>query len=181
LKDNEGTFLKSVFRYYKTYIPFMFIVLAALFGVYPDPAALLCRTLDDHELGYYQPYFAHFVLEAVRRCGLCDRYTRPILEDWKEPIRTCPKGLPEGFYPQSDYPFDHSHGWGGTPLYTLPMALSGLEILEPGMSRIRLRPTLLGLDSATVEIPFPAGMLRIEMKQGKDPVLTLPDGVTVEE
>ena len=156
-------------------------VLAALFGVHENPADLLRRTLDDDSLGYYQPYFAHFVLEAVRRCGLCETYTRRILEDWKEPIRSCPKGLPEGFYPQSDYPFDHSHGWGGTPLYTLPMALSGLEILEPGMGRIRLSPTLLGLDSATVEIPFPNGILRIEMAQGKEPHITLPDGVVLED
>ena len=156
-------------------------VLAALFGVHPHPADLLTRTLEDDSLGYYQPYFAHFVLEAVRKCGLTERFTRSILEDWKEPIRQCPKGLPEGFYKQNDYPFDHSHGWGGTPLYTLPMALSGLEILEPGMGKIRLSPTLLGLENATVEIPFPQGMLRIEMEQGKEPVITVPDGVILEE
>lgn len=156
-------------------------VLAALFGVHPHPADLLRRTLEDRSLGYYQPYFAHFVLEAVRRCGLCRSYTLSILEDWKEPVRSCPKGLPEGFYPQSDYPFDHSHGWGGTPLYALPMALSELEILEPGMGKIRLNPTLLGLRQATVEIPFPTGMLRIEMQEGKEPMITIPDGVTLEE
>jgi len=44
-----------------------------------------------------------------------------------------------------------------------------------------LRPTLLGLEHATVEIPFPTGMLRIEMEQGKEPVITVPDGVTVEK
>lgn len=156
-------------------------VLAALFEVCDAPADLLRRTLQDDSLGYYQPYFAHFVLEAVRQNGLCAEFTRSILEDWKEPIRSCPKGLPEGFYKQDDYPFDHSHGWGGTPLYALPMALSGLEVLTPGMERIRLRPTLLGLEHATVEIPFPTGMLRIEMEQGKEPVITVPYGVTVEK
>lgn len=164
-------------RYYRRHSN----VLAALFGVHPHPADLLTRTLEDDSLGYYQPYFAHFVLEAVRECGLCETYTRRILEDWKEPIAACPKGLPEGFYKQNDYPFDHSHGWGGTPLYTLPMALSGLEILEPGMGKIRLSPTLLGLESATVEIPFPTGMLRIEMETGKEPHITLPEGVILEE
>ena len=155
-------------------------VLAALFGVHDNPADLLDRTLEDDSLGYFQPYFAHFVLEAVRVCGLCDKWTLRLMEDWKEPIRSCPKGLPEGFYKQSDYPFDHSHGWGGTPRYALPMALSGLEILEPGYNRIRLRPTLLGLAHANVEIPTPHGVIRIEMQEGADPIVTIPDGIVVE-
>jgi len=163
-------------RYYRRHSN----VLAALFGVHDDPADLLTRTLEDDSLGYFQPYFAHFVLEAVRVNGLTHKFTRQLLEDWKEPIRSCPKGLPEGFYKQSDYPFDHSHGWGGTPLYALPMALSGLEILEPGMTRIRLNPDLLGFASATVEIPVPTGMVRIEMQEGEDPVITVPEGITVE-
>ncbi len=163
-------------RYYRRHSN----VLAALFGVHDDPADLLTRTLEDDSLGYFQPYFAHFVLEAVRVNGLTHKFTRQLLEDWKEPIRSCPKGLPEGFYKQSDYPFDHSHGWGGTPLYALPMALSGLEILEPGMTRIRLDPDLLGFASATVEIPVPTGMVRIEMQEGEDPVITAPEGIIVE-
>ena len=120
------------------------------------------------------------MLEAVRINGLTHKFTRKLLEDWKEPIRSCPKGLPEGFYKQSDYPFDHSHGWGGTPLYALPMALSGLEILEPGMTRIRLNPDLHGYAYATVEIPVPTGMVRIEMQEGKDPVITAPEGIVIE-
>ena len=155
-------------------------VLAALFGVHNNPADLLDRTLEDDSLGYFQPYFAHFVLEAVRVCGLCDKWTLRLIEDWKEPIRSCPKGLPEGFYKQSDYPFDHSHGWGGTPRYALPMALSGLEILEPAYNRIRLRPTLLGLAHANVEIPTPHGVIRIEMAEGAEPIITIPDGIIVE-
>ena len=163
-------------RYYRRHSN----VLAALFGVHDNPADLLDRTLEDDSLGYFQPYFAHFVLEAVRVCGLCDQWTLRLMEDWKEPIRSCPKGLPEGFYKQSDYPFDHSHGWGGTPRYALPMALSGLEILEPGYNRIRLRPTLLGLAHANVEIPTPHGVIRIEMQEGADPIVTIPDGIVVE-
>ena len=154
--------------------------MAALFGVCDNAADLLDRTLADDSLGYFQPYFAHFVLEAVRVCGLCDKWTLRLIEDWKEPIRSCPKGLPEGFYKQSDYPFDHSHGWGGTPRYALPMALSGLEILEPGYNRIRLRPNLLGLNRANVEIPTPHGVIRIEMTEGKEPIITIPDSIIVE-
>lgn len=165
-------------RYYRLHSN----VLAVLFGVYEgDCADLLTRTLEDDSLGYFQPYFAHFVLEAVRLNGLTQRFSREILEMWKKPILECPKGLPEGFICQENYGFDHSHGWGGTPLYHLPMVLSGLEILEPGYKRIRLNPTLLGFSSATTEIPTPYGVIRIEMQEGKGPVITIPDGIIVEE
>ena len=165
-------------RYYRCHSN----LLAALFGVYEgDCAALLSRTLEDASLGVFQPYFAHFVLEAVRRCGLRETYSLRLLEDWKEPIRSCPKGLPEGFHKQNDYGFDRSHAWAGTPRYALPMALSGLEILEPGYKRIRLNPTLLGLARAKVEIPTPYGNIRIEMEEGEEPIITIPDGIIVEE
>ena len=42
--------------------------------------------------------------------------------------------------PEPTYRFDHSHAWGGTPLYALPKALLGLEIIEPGMAAISLSP-----------------------------------------
>lgn len=164
-------------RYYRLHSN----VLAALFGVHDNPADLLTRTLEDDSLGYFQPYFAHFVLEAVRECGLTHRFSREILDMWKKPILDCPKGLPEGFIYQENYGFDHSHGWGGTPLYHLPMVLSGLEILEPGYRRIRLNPDLLGFAHANVEIPTPYGTIRIEMQEGKEPIVTLPDGIIVEE
>ena len=163
-------------RYYRLHSN----VLAALFGVHDNPADLLTRTLEDDSLGYFQPYFAHFVLEAVRECGLTHRFSRQILEMWKKPILDCPKGLPEGFIYQENYGFDHSHGWGGTPLYHLPMVLSGLEILEPGYKRIRLNPDLLGFAAATTEIPTPYGTIRIEMEEGKEPIVTVPAGIIVE-
>ena len=87
-------------------------------------------------------------------------------------------GLPEGFHkPEKDYAFDHSHAWGGTPAYALPLALSGLEILEPGFRKIRLDPSLLGLEWVHVEIPTPYGMLHLRMQEGDSPIVTVPDGI----
>ena len=163
-------------RYYRIHAN----VLAACFGVAENGAELLRRTLTDPTLGVYQPYFAHFVLEAVLRCGLREEFTMAILDLWREPVRTCPKGLPEGFYaPEPTYRFDHSHAWGGTPLYTLPMALTGLEICEAGFRAIRLSPSLLGLDFATVEIPTPYGMIIVEQKRGEAPRISAPEEVTI--
>ena len=93
-------------------------------------------------------------------------------------MRECPKGLAEGFYkPTPDYSFDHSHAWGGTPAYALPLALSGLEILEPGYKKIRFNPSLLDLEYAKVQIPTPYGVVELTMEAGKEPVISVPAGI----
>lgn len=163
-------------RYYRKHAN----ILAAYFGFFSreEAAALLTRILEDDSLGQVQPYFCHFLLEAVYRNGLRGKYTLPILEQWKAPVRECSKGLAEGFHkPEESYSFDHSHAWGGTPAYALPLALSGLEIVEPGMGRIHLNPSLLGLEFAHVQIPTPFGMVEIHMEDNREPRITLPEGI----
>ncbi|MCQ2399779.1 MAG: hypothetical protein MJ072_04665, partial [Clostridia bacterium] len=152
-------------RYYRKHAN----ILAAYFGI-PDSKDeakdILRRTLNDDSLGEFQPYFAHFALEAVLRNGLREEFTLSLLEKWKAPARECSKGLAEGFIPpEPTYKFDHSHAWGGTPLYSLPMALTGLEIIEPAYKKIKLDPSILGLKYATVEIPTPYGSVKVEQSE----------------
>ena len=165
-------------RYYRKHAN----ILAAYVGVCDGARArrLLRGVLSEEIEGDIQPYFTHYLLEAVYRWGLREEYTRTILERWKESVQLCPKGLAEGFVPpEPTYRFDHSHAWGGTPLYSLPKALMGLEILEPGMTALRLSPSLLGLTEARVELPTPYGMVVCEMKKGQEVRITHPDAVTV--
>jgi len=157
-------------------------ILAAYFGVCDDELAktLVHKILTDKIEGDCQPYFLHFLLEAVYRLGLREQYTRPIIEQWKAPVLECSKGLVEGFIPpEPTYSFDHSHAWGGTPLYSLPKALMGLEITTPGMSTLSLSPSLLGLHRARVELLTPHGKVVCLLEEGKEPVITAPECVTV--
>jgi hypothetical protein len=165
-------------RYYRRHAN----ILAAYSGILPDAecAELLRRVMDDDSLGEVQPYFCHFWLEAVLRRGLREEQTLRLLSMWKGPVGECPKGLPEGFYLPENYVFDHSHAWAGTPAYALPMALTGLEILEPGYRRIRLAPSTLGLARFRTEIPTPFGTVVVEQNRGGRPRLTVPEGITVE-
>lgn len=165
-------------RYYRCHAN----ILAAYVGICESEQArsILRRVMADDTLGEYQPYFAHFLLEAVEQNGLREQYTRQILEAWKQPVRECDKGLVEGFVlPEPGYSFDHSHAWGGTPVYALPKALLGFEMIEPGFRKIALHPSLLGLEFAQVELPTPYGMLRCTMKAGQKIQLEIPDGITV--
>lgn len=155
-------------------------ILAACFGICNKKTAvrLIDEIMTSDSLGGFQPYFAHFLFEAIYKNGLRDKYTLKLLERWKEPVKECPKGLVEGFLaPDPAYGFDHSHAWGGTPLYSLPKALSGIEIKEPGFKKIALSPSLLGLKSATVKIPTPYGEIILDMKNSKNPDVSIPDGI----
>ena len=159
-------------------------ILACYFGIFKgkDAEKLLDRIYNDESLGEVQPYFMHFWFGAVYNCGLCEKYTIKLLDGWRDALKKCKKGLPEGFFPpEPTYKFDYSHAWGGTPLYSLPQALSGLEILEPGFKRIRLSPSLLSLEYARVEIPTPNGNIVITQKSGSEAKISLPDGILLEK
>ncbi len=165
-------------RYYRKHAN----ILAACFGVCPPETCreIIAKIMTDEIPGEYQPYFAHFLLEAVYRSGLRERYTMAILDQWRKPHRDCPKGLQEGFYaPEPGYNFDHSHAWGGTPLYALPLALTGMKILEPGMKKLSFSPALLGLAQADIQIPTPYGMVSVRLEAGKTPQIIAPDGIEI--
>ena len=86
----------------------------------------------------------------------------------------------EGFVaPEPTYGFDHSHAWGGTPLYSLPKALAGFEILEPGMKKVKISPCSLGFENARVEIPTTYGNIVCEVKKDGSFTLVHPNKITV--
>ncbi len=157
-------------------------ILAAYVGVCDKDTAreIIHKIMSDEIVGDYQPYFAHYLLEAIYSNGLREEYTLKVLERWKAPVAECPKGLVEGFVPpEPTYSFDHSHAWGGTPLWSLPKALIGFEVIKPCFEEISLSPCLLGLEHARVELPTPYGDITVEMKQGSEPVITSPKEVTI--
>lgn len=157
-------------------------ILAAYFGVCDDGQAkrLIDKILSNEIEGDCQPYFTHYLLEAVYRLGLREQYTMKILERWKAPTKECSKGLVEGFVaPEPTYCFDHSHAWGGTPLYSLPKALMGPEITKPGMREISLSPSLLGMSYVRTELLTPFGKVTCEIAEDEEPHITYTKEISV--
>ena len=153
-------------------------VLSVLYGLCDpfDRQALLVRALEDDTLTPVQPYFMHFVLDAVYEAGLWSRYGMKLLERWQTCLSRTEKGLAEGW---DAFKGDFSHAWGGTPAYQLPARLSGIKILSPGYERISLKPNLYGIEEAYIRIPTRYGAIEIEMKKGEIPRITVPNGITV--
>ncbi len=155
-------------------------ILAAYFGICDKEMCrnLIHRIMSNEIPGIYQAYFAHYLMEAVYRNGLRDDYTLKIAEMWKPHVKDCPKGLTEGFYPpEPTYSFDHSHAWGGTPLYSVPLALSGFKMIKPGFEEISLSPALLGLAKAVIEIPTPYGNITVSLEKNKETVYNIPEQI----
>ena len=157
-------------------------ILASLFGLAEDELAedILERIIFDDSLQDIQPYFMHYMLCALRKHNLFDKYGMTILKRWVDVANECDKGLKEGWIaPEEGYSFDHSHAWGGTPAYHMPSALTGMEILEPGMKKLKFNPNLYGLDYAEITIPTPYGMIYFKCVKDKDTVIDAPECIEI--
>ncbi len=157
-------------------------ILASLFGLADEELAkdILERIIFNDELQDIQPYFMHYLLNAVRKYDLFDKYGMKLLERWIPVVGECDKGLAEGWIaPEESYSFDHSHAWGGTPAYQLPMALTGFEILEPGMKKLKFTPNLYGLDFAKITIPTEYGMIEFDLQKDKKAVINAPECIEI--
>ena len=158
-------------------------ILAACFGIVEGDEArvLLKKTVSDPTLHDIQPYFMHWELSALRKTDLFNELAPAILKRYADVVKECDKGLKEGWIaPQSDYSFDHSHAWGGTPAFQLPMALTGLKILEPGMKKLSFKFNLFNLDHAYIKIPTPQGNIEINLTRNESPQITAPEGIKIE-
>ena len=81
--------------------------------------------------------------------------------------------------------FRHSlcHGWSCGPTAFLSRNILGIEIVEPGYKRIRVKPDLGGLSYAEGSIPTPLGVIyvRHDLKNGKTKTeIDVPKGITIE-
>ncbi len=152
--------------------------LAVLYGLVDSEKkqSHLRKTLTDKTLIQANPYFYHFILDAVYESGLFAEFGIEILRKWTSLTEECDKGLKEVW---DGFDCDYSHAWGGTPAYQLPARFSGLEIIEPGMKKIRLSPSSYGLDFAEICIPTPYGKINIRTDKNGKTSVSVPEKITV--
>lgn len=152
--------------------------LAVLFDIAPEnrQAEIMDLILTDSSLITPQPYFMHFVLEALYKTNLFEKHGITQLMRWKK-LTEFQKGMQEGWFDVSGYGFDYSHVWGGTPTYQLPSKLMGFEMIKPGFGEIKLKPNLFGLEFANIKMPTPYGYITVRLKKGLPPQINVPDEI----
>ena len=164
-------------RYYTRYSN----TLAVLFDLCENDSQteIMEWVLKPENLDGVQPYFMHYIFEALNKFGLFKKYGIDLINKWQVLVDDCEKGMREVWNNYEGYEIDYSHGWGATPTYQLPNKISGIEIIEPGFKKIRLTPNLYGLDWAEIKIPTPYGEICLNLKDRQKPEISVPDGIEV--
>lgn len=162
----------------KTYYTRHCNILAVRFGLVEGEEAkdLLskvaeCDKLDAGTDADVQPYFMHYFFEALRITGLFGKYGLKYCHKWDGQIEESPKGMKEGW---GEFRGDRSHAWGATPTYHLPLMISGFELTGTGFSSFRLDPDLYGLEYASIGIPSPYGLIKLDISE-KGYTVSVPD------
>ncbi len=148
-------------------------ILAVLYGLCDEKmcAPIMEKVINDDSLIDVQPYFMHFLLEALDAAGLFEKYGIAQLHRFDIQVNECKKGFKEGW---GAFVGDYSHAWGGTALYKLPQKLLGFKMEKPGFEEISLKPQLFGLKWAKVDMPTPFGMLTCIRREGEATVIQCP-------
>lgn len=156
--------------------------LAVLYDILPKERQkeLMVQVIENNALSQAQPYFMHFIFEALAKTGLFEKYGLGQIARWKDLLEENPSGLKEVW---SGFDCDYSHAWGGTPTYQLPAKILGVTPAVPGFGEIFFRPCLPGeLSYAYGTIPTPHGIIEVSLSRRDGEVeeeIHVPEGVKV--
>lgn len=123
-----------------------------------------------------QPYFMHFVYDALAHAGLFERYA---VEQMHKLQINPDSGTVREMWTDGDY----SHGWGGTPLIQMSSRILGVTPAAPGFAKIAIRPQPCGLKFARGVVPTPRGNVDVDWRrEGARFTLraTVPNGTRAE-
>jgi hypothetical protein len=148
-------------------------LLAVLYDLAPkeQQAAIVEKVLAEKPLNT-QPWFMHWVFQAIDHAGLFDRYGTSQMRRWKIVPET------QSFHEMWNGG-DLSHGWCSTPLVQMSARVLGVRPTSPGFKTFAVRPTLCDLTWAKGRVPTPHGDVAVSWKLGEDRLLldvTVPAG-----
>ncbi|MEO6527207.1 MAG: alpha-L-rhamnosidase C-terminal domain-containing protein, partial [Gemmatimonadaceae bacterium] len=153
-------------------------VLAILTDAAPagEQRALMERVLSDSTLVPASYYFSFYLMEALQKAGLGDRYVEQ-LAPWRTMLALGLTSAPEKPEPtRSD-----THAWSAHPNYGLLATALGVRPASPGFRTVRVSPSLGQLRHASGRVPHPRGDIDVTLDRaganGIQATITLPAGV----
>ena len=126
-------------------------LLAVLYDLVPKAkqAEIVNRVMEEKKLNT-QPWFMHWVFQAIDHAGLFDKYGTPQMRRWKIVENT------QSFREMWDGG-DLSHGWCSTPLVQMSQRILGVRPVESESKTLIVAPHLCDLDWARGSVPTPNG------------------------
>lgn len=139
--------------------------LAVAVGIAPAASrqAIMRSVLGNDSLPLVQPYFMHYVFEALHNAGLFEEYAFDLMKRWKVLLEEHPSSLKEMWHGG-----DYSHAWGGSPACQLSTRVLGISCRAKGFRAFALSPHPGPLNSAEGIVPTPNGLIRIAWRRNKD-------------
>jgi len=135
-----------------------------------------------------QPFFARVVLEALHHHGRRDLALALIEERWGRRFRdrgmaTCGEEWTVNGSgrngPWTGFMRTLSHAWSAGAAEFLVRRLPGIELLEPGGARVRVRPHAADF-AYRVQVPVGPGTVSVDHAPGREVVVEASGGVVVE-
>ncbi len=148
-------------------------LLAVLYDLAPKArqAAITGKVLADKPLNT-QPWFMHWVFQAIDHAGLFDNLGTSQMRRWQI--------VPETqSFREMWGGGDLSHGWCSSPLIQLSSRVLGVTPAAPGFTTIAIRPCLCDLTWAKGSVPTPLGDVAVAWTLGADSLtldVTVPAG-----
>jgi hypothetical protein len=153
--------------------------MAVLVGAVPDGQQwdVMEAVLADSTLTQATYYFGFYVLEALARAGLGDRYVEQ-LEPWRAMLALGLTTTPE----QPEPTRSDSHAWSAHPNHGLLATVLGIRPAAPGFRAVRIAPHLGPMRRAGGTVPHPGGTIEVELERdGEDGLIAtvaLPAGLS---
>lgn len=120
----------------------------------------------------------HAVCEALCKIDRAEQATG-IFEKWREMVDF---GL-DTWAEDTSYWRSLCHAWSAHPCLSLARILAGIEVIEPGFKKVKIRPLPLGTSELDAVFPTPLGSLHISWKAVSNSIIDLrvdaPTGIEV--
>jgi len=131
-------------------------------------------------------YGAQFLLDALYD-GFEADYALSLMNStsersWYNMLRAGSTITLESWDPRFKSNLDWNHAWGAAPANIIPRKLMGIEPLEPGFSKIRIRPQPGTMNWAAIQMPTIKGdvVCAFEHKNGYELDIEIPANTTAE-
>ncbi len=148
-------------------------LLAVLYDLAPRERqpAIVERVMAEQPLNT-QPWFMHWVFQAIDHAGLFEKYAMPQMKRWRIVPET------QSFREMWNGG-DLSHGWCSTPLVQMSARVLGVTPTTPGFKTMTIRPSPCRLTWAKGSVPTPYGDVLVSWEQLSDKLtfdVTVPPG-----
>ncbi len=153
-------------------------VLAVLCGIVEgeQAAAVIRRIVQDETVMPCTAFFRYYLQQAMQRAGEGDRFLAG-LAPWREQLAL---GLTT-WTEQPEPSRSDCHAWSASPNIEFFRIVLGIDSEAPGFGRVRIAPSLGGLERARGSIPHPAGTVsvayEVQSDGGVQADIELPAGV----